>query len=257
MTTTTTTTTTSARLIDTICLFDVDGTITMPRQLISKEMDEYLQEIRKKCLIGLVGGSDIGKIAEQIGGVQAINKYDYVFSENGLVAYKHGQLFFEENIQKSIGEENLQEFLNYCLKYLSEIRLPFKRGTFIEFRNGLINVSPVGRNCSKEERDQFESYDQKHQIRRDMVENLKKRFSHLNLVFSIGGQISFDVFPHGWDKRYALKHLEKDQIRKVYFFGDKTFEGGNDYEIYSDDRTEGYSVKNPDETKKYLQELFP
>jgi hypothetical protein len=32
-------------------------------------------------------------------------------------------------------------------------------GTFIEFRNGLINVSPVGRNCSKEERDVFEAYD--------------------------------------------------------------------------------------------------
>ena len=33
------------------------------------------------------------------------------------------------------------------------------RGTFIEFRNGMINVSPVGRNCSKEERDSFEVYD--------------------------------------------------------------------------------------------------
>lgn len=33
-------------------------------------MDTYLQELRKKCLIGLVGGSDITKIAEQIGGIQ-------------------------------------------------------------------------------------------------------------------------------------------------------------------------------------------
>lgn len=40
----------------------------------------------------------------------------------------------------------------------------------------------------------------------------------------LGGQISFDVFPQGWDKRYSLKHLEKDQIENIYFFGDKTFE---------------------------------
>jgi hypothetical protein len=33
-------------------------------------MDAYLQELRKKCLVGLVGGSDIGKIVEQIGGTQ-------------------------------------------------------------------------------------------------------------------------------------------------------------------------------------------
>jgi len=33
------------------------------------------------------------------------------------------------------------------------------RGTFIEFRNGMLNVSPIGRNCSQEERDEFERYD--------------------------------------------------------------------------------------------------
>lgn len=35
----------------------------------------------------------------------------------------------------------------------------FHRGTFVEFRSGLINISPIGRNCSKEERDDFEKYD--------------------------------------------------------------------------------------------------
>ena len=31
--------------------------------------------------------------------------------------------------------------------------------------------------------------------RAKFVEALKKEFAHLNLTFSIGGQISFDVFP--------------------------------------------------------------
>lgn len=34
-----------------------------------------------------------------------------------------------------------------------------RRGTFIEFRMGMLNVSPIGRNCSQEERDEFERYD--------------------------------------------------------------------------------------------------
>ncbi|CAF0811076.1 unnamed protein product [Rotaria sordida] len=244
------------RKLDTICLFDVDGTITMPRQAITSAMDADLQELRKKCLVGLVGGSDIVKIAEQIGGIEAIAKYDYVFAENGLVAFKNGKQFFEDNIQKYIGEDNLQTFINYCLKYLSDIKLPFKRGTFIEFRNGLINVSPVGRNCTKEERDLFEKYDLEHNIRRTMVSDLREKFSCMKLYFSIGGQISFDVFPEGWDKRYALKHLENDRISNIYFFGDKTFKGGNDYEIYSDPRTKGYSVTSPVETRTVLSELF-
>ena len=40
-----------------------------------------------------------------------------------------------------------------------------KRGTFIEFRAGMVNVSPIGRNCSQEERDAFEQYDHKTGIR--------------------------------------------------------------------------------------------
>lgn len=33
------------------------------------------------------------------------------------------------------------------------------RGTFIEFRNGMLNVSPIGRNCTQEERIAFFEYD--------------------------------------------------------------------------------------------------
>lgn len=29
------------------------------------------------------------------------------------------------------------------------------RGTFIEFRNGMLNVSPIGRSCTQEERKEF------------------------------------------------------------------------------------------------------
>lgn len=39
---------------------------------------------------------------------------------------------------------------------------------------------------------------------------------------SAGGQISFDVFPDGWDKRYCLGIVEKDNYSTIHFFGDKT-----------------------------------
>lgn len=40
----------------------------------------------------------------------------------------------------------------------SQPRLWF-RGTFIEYRAGMINISPIGRNCSKEERNAYEEFD--------------------------------------------------------------------------------------------------
>jgi phosphomannomutase len=42
-----------------------------------------------------------------------------------------------------------------------------------------------------------QAHHQEAKIRPKMVEALKKEFGHLGLKFSIGGQISFDVFPIG------------------------------------------------------------
>jgi phosphomannomutase len=86
--------------------------------------------------------------------------------------------------------------------------------------------------------------------------------SHIWCSFSIGGQISFDVFPTGWDKTYCLQHVEAEKkisgvdYKTIHFFGDKSFKGGNDYEIYNDSRTTGHAVTGPEDTMKILKELF-
>jgi phosphomannomutase len=127
-----------------------------------------------------------------------------------------------------------------------------------------------------------------------MVETLQKEFADFNLKYSIGGQISFDVFPQGWDKTYCLRHLEADKIGTIHFFGDKVMEvcrrdsmcvsvqlinqhgvfdsstigssrcllswnclqGGNDFEIYTDERTVGHATTCPEDTIKQLTETF-
>ena len=151
----------------------------------------------------------------------------------------------------------------------------------------MINISPIGRNASQDERDEFNKYDKQHNIREKFVSALQEKFGNFGLTYqplssilfpylaniaanrpspprsySIGGQISFDVFPTGWDKTYCLRHIESEkdisgvEYKRILFFGDKTSKGGNDYEIYEDERTEGHSVENPEDTMRLLKELF-
>lgn len=253
-----------------LILFDVDGTLTPARQSISDEVDKYLQSLKERVSVGLVGGSDLNKIAEQtlpsslrsqqVNAIETcVNRYDYVFAENGLVAYKDGQLLAKQSLIDHIGEKKVQKFINCCLGYMSTLELPVKRGNFIEFRNGLINVCPVGRSCSQKEREEFNNYDKKHQIREKFIRHLESRFGKdsedpLGLVYSIGGQISFDVYPEGWDKTFCLNLIDKSH-QKVYFFGDKTSPGGNDHAIYVDSRTIGHSVTSPADTLAQLEAL--
>lgn len=240
----------------TLVLFDIDGTLTEPRQEISNSMNKFIfSKLIKFVDVGVVGGSDLIKQKEQLG-EDIISKSIYSFSENGLVAYKNGILIGKTTIKDYLGEENIKKIINWSLKYIAELDIPIKRGTFIEFRSGMLNISPIGRNCSKEERDEFEKYDQIHSIRKIMIEELKKKFGDLNLVYSIGGQISFDVFPKGWDKTFCFNYIELDEYETVHFFGDKTELGGNDYEIYTHPRVQGHSVKSPDETKLLCEKLF-
>lgn len=240
---------------DVLVLFDVDGTLTPARLTISDTVKETLRKLRQKVCIGFVGGSDLSKQLEQLG-PNVLDEFDYSFSENGLTAYRLGVEQASQSFINWIGEEEYNKLAVFVLKYLSSIDLPKRRGTFLEFRNGMINISPIGRNASTEERNEFEKFDKEHQVRAKFVEALKKEFSHLKLTFSIGGQISFDVFPTGWDKTYCLQHVQKDGFKEIHFFGDKTFEGGNDYEIYVDDRTIGHSVTCPEDTVKILNEIF-
>ena len=39
---------------------------------------------------------------------------------------------------------------------------------------GMLNISPIGRNCSREERNAFEEFDLKNGIRATMVEKMKE-----------------------------------------------------------------------------------
>ncbi|KAF9820626.1 hypothetical protein IEO21_01329 [Rhodonia placenta] len=241
-----------------LVLFDVDDTLTPARQNVSLEITQILRALRKKVVIGVVGGSDFVKISGQlaVAGSSVVEDFDYMFAENGLTAYKNAQPLPSQSFIKFIGEERYKKLANFILHYIADLDIPIKRGTFIEFRNSMINVSPIGRNATVQERNEFEAYDKQHGLRAAFIKVLREKFPDYGLTFSIGGQISFDVFPNGWDKTYCLRHVEDEQFEEIHFFGDKTYKGGNDYEIYTDPRTIGHSVSSPADTARLLKELF-
>ena len=145
----------------------------------------------------------------------------------------------------------MKKFINFVLRYVADLDIPIKRGTFVEFRSGMLNVSPIGRNCSQEERDEFERSARRRR-RTKMVETLKKEFAEYGLTYSIGGQISFDVFPNGWDKTYCLQFVEKD-FDVIHFFATRRT-GGNDHEIFESPKTIGHTVTSPEDTRKQVTE---
>ncbi|RZC46782.1 hypothetical protein C5167_039740 [Papaver somniferum] len=143
------------------------------------------------------------------------------------------------------------EFINFTLHYIADLisqskgitcfsSYCFNRRTSMDFRNGMINVSPIGQNCSQKERDDFEKYYKIHNVRPKMGSVFREKFAHLNLTFSVGGQINFDVSRNlsissrlGQD---LLFEISRGVLRNS-LLGDKIYKGGNNHEIYELERT--------------------
>ena len=234
-----------------LILFDVDGTLTESRLQIKPSMEETLRNLKTidNLDIGIVGGSDLAKQEEQLG-KENLSLFNWVFSENGLVAFKEGEQFHSQNMVNKLGQDAFTALINICLKNLAHCKYPVKTGTFIETRTGMVNICPVGRSCTQEQR--------------ELIKHIQAQWNNYlcnsetcktDMRFSIGGQISVDVFPNGWDKTYCLQFV-REHYDKIYFFGDKTYEGGNDYEIFNSPETIGFTVKSPEETEKFLNDLF-
>jgi phosphomannomutase len=143
-----------------------------------------LSSLRQKCAIGFVGGSNLVKQQEQLGtpSINVTTMFDFCFAENGLTAYRLGVPLASQSFIGWLGEDKYKKLVKFILRYISELDLPVMRGTFVEFRNGMINVSPVGRNASKEERDAYQTFDLENKIREKFIAALRKEFPDYGLT---------------------------------------------------------------------------
>ena len=125
----------------------------------------------------------------------------------------------------------------------------------MDFRTGLVNISPAGRHLRHEdERPVWVEFDEKNGVRKKMVAEMKQRFEGWNLQYVIGGQMGFDIFPLGWNKAHCLQFLE--EYEQVFFVADKTDIDGNDYPLFTHPRVKGFTTTGVNETTKIATDLF-
>jgi phosphomannomutase len=124
------------------------------------------------------------KQQEQLGTseVPVTSLFDFCFAENGLTAYKSGVPLASQSFINWFGESKYKVLVRFLRHYIADLDIPIKRGTFVEFRNGMINFSPIGRNASLEERDEFERYHKEHRVRMMFVAALRDKFAEFNLT---------------------------------------------------------------------------
>ncbi len=249
-----------------ICLFDVDGTLTEARRPINKHMIDVLRELSFQTEIGLLTGSGLEYIKEQLWPLLA----DQELSLNCHVLPCNGIEYFIPNpeapgnfieihrnsMEGKLGFEKFQFVMATILKLQGQIAesdydIPFT-GHHLQNRGSTLNWSPIGRNALHGDRQQFKAMDKIYNIRRTYLHKIREILRHHRIedvTIKLGGDTSFDIYPTGWDKRYALKHFPETDW-DVFFVGDRCSPDGNDYEIFEHLNPLGrsFETSGPEET---------
>ena len=253
-------------LKNSICLFDVDGTLTESRRRIDKEMLDALRELSFNTEIGLLTGSGLDYIKEQLWPLladQELSLNCHVLPCNGTEYYipnpeapGHFIEIHKNSMWHKLGFEKFQVVMKTIIVLQARLAerdydIPFT-GHHFQNRGTMINWSPIGRNANHGERQQFEAMDKIHGVRREFLFMFQKMLNNADIddvTIKFGGDTSFDIYPKGWDKTYALKHFPEDQW-DCFFVGDRCTPTGNDYEIFEFLNTQerAFETSGPEET---------
>jgi len=230
------------KIVPKALLFDMDGTLTDPRQRITPEVLSCLQSLPTGTRKYLVTGSDMTKIEEQIPSDYLLALFERVYACNGTRVYncnldmddetlpEEPELIHKTSLVDFYSEADLTHIVDVLLATAAQTHTKIKTGTFVEWRESQINFSVIGRNCTTSQREDYVKWDTKSDERKRIIEHLRKEFKGWGLSFRLGGQISIDITREGWDKSYAFQHMHEIPDHCV-FFGDKICKDGNDLDI--------------------------
>ena len=208
-----------------VYIFDVDGTLTPPRQKINKQFASFFASFCEQKPVFLATGSDYKKVKEQIT-PDIISKVDGIFTCMGNELWVNDEkVYFKE--LKIPAEVQL-----WLTGQLYESKYPKEKCGNIHFehRTGMLNFSVAGRDISKDIRSEYSNWDKISKEREKIVKNFNKLFKHYNLEACIGGEISIDIQKIGSDKGQIFDYLSFYKTK--VFFGDKCKPSGNDYSLY-------------------------
>lgn len=238
-------------MVDTVALLDIDGVLNEPQQPVTFCMQQKLQQLARHKEVYFVTGNTYTKSVDLLNG--PIGMYSGIFCLNAdELRTMRGKLIWQDEVTEPL-TGYLQQYLN---NYFSGDDWCWNNN--IEWRSPrFVNFSQLGRYCTQDDRDCHE-----HSWREDFIAVAREwalRGQHAIPEFSIGGQVSIDIYSKGADKSRAAKWINNTG-RNFVFIGDKTAPDGNDHcvKLYCDNSSQNKCLTSsgPLHTMEMLDNLI-
>lgn len=244
-----------------IIAFDVDGTLTVSKTLITEKMAHLIKELVKRRQVLAIAGGSFHQLQTQFLPPFLNDETMLPFIHNFTLLPTSGSQRYEyDDIKKEwlmTDKEPLDaDVKERAIKLLQEVIdnpiyeiPPNPTGNIIEDRDTQITFTPNGQQAPVDIKIKFDPDRKKRERIKAMLDPELPEVSIL-----INGTSSIDILPKGFNKAVGLtRYLNKIGLNKadVLFIGDGIFPGGNDYSVL-EAGFETIAVKNPSETEAII-----
>ena len=157
--------------INKICyLFDVDGTLTNPREKITNSFKEEFKRWASGKQLFIGTGSDFAKTKQQLS-QDVLNQFQLIFCCMGNETRNSAGVVLERNVFK-----DCQKLESDLEKFLTKSQFNVKTGRHLEYRTGMVNFSIVGRNANQQERKSYNKWDSKFKEREQIARYINENY---------------------------------------------------------------------------------
>lgn len=245
-----------------IIAFDVDGTLTKSKTLITERMANLIKKLLKQKMVIAIAGGSFAQMQTQFLPPFLNDETMMPFIHNFTLLPTSGSQRYEYDETKrewklTDKEALLEDVKEKAKKLLQEVIddplyeiPPNPIGNIIEDRDTQITFTPNGQQAPVELKLTFDPDRKK---RERIKAFLEPQLAGVSIL--INGTSSIDILPKDFNKAVGLmRFLDKAGLQKsdVLFIGDGLFPGGNDYSVF-EAGFETIMVKNPAETEAIVR----
>ena len=217
--------------------FDLDDTLAITKSPISDQMSETLGKILDEFDVCVISGGKFEQLKQQV--VDRLHVDARKLSRLHIMPTCGTQYFRYDELDEEWVQQYAENLTDDQKKRIAEVLEASARelglwldkpaGEIIEDRGPQITFSALGQQALPEDKYAWDADGKKKLAIRDLAApNLP------DLEVRVGGTTSIDVTRIGIDKAFGMQKLiEELDISKddILFFGDKLYEGGNDYPV--------------------------
>ncbi len=184
--------------MNTIFIFDLDGTLVRPSQAMDAGFARYLRKFMEDNTAYVVSGGSFGQIEKQLP-VEVLEACTGVFANNGAEFMAAGRLVYSK-------QHDFHPLLHVaCETFVDTSWYPARRGRHIEELPGMLVVSAIGANANELDQRRYRKWDETAGERAHLVRSINN--SGLGYEARICGDASVTIAPRGWNKAVACEEV--------------------------------------------------